>query len=537
LATHASSGVQDATVNTNVPEMESSLDAIAPDSIFQQPASGDPIKLPSRDVARQAIANVLQQLRLSADVKTVEEAKELQRQTDEEVKKALIGANVEAQSLHHFVVSMLKHSRDPRRMPIASRLFAIAFGVEPMSLPDPTAPRKGSDIETPGVDESREGEAVAGKQAWAVNAAGYNWASMVLSGQAAPPPGLHIHQRGSKEARDLITEQQAAAIRIYATLAMRGDAQGMLGMGRILVAGLQRQATAGGAKTDEKQKQQTELMRTRAIGLWTRAGEKGVTDAWFELGLFTLAQADPKEGAEAQARAEQYFERGAQAGNSRCHHALGVYLTQRAMQDNRSPSTDERNAALAKSLDHFRQAADMGDGESAHHLGMRYLLRQEMMDETGLGSEQDGRSPDAVRQQASERHAKMWGVEPDDVQARQWFAKAADAGFMPAMMNFAGMLVEQRGQEISAAQTTDETRIRDLRRAESMYAKVAATASALARQQQQAQGENKIKDSTPENDTGALSTGHMAAFAQEALGRVQEELQKVVKGSSSTTPS
>lgn len=115
-------------------------------------------------------------------------------------------------------------------------------------------------------------------------------------------------------------------------------------------------------------------------------------------------------------------------GSSRCHHALAVLLTQRAMQDIRSPPSAERLTNLEKSMEHFRKAALMGDGQSAHHAGMRYLLRDELIEEVASGSEADGRSPDQVHRQAAERHKALWGVEADDEQARNWFALGSEAG-------------------------------------------------------------------------------------------------------------
>lgn len=98
------------------------------------------------------------------------------------------------------------------------------------------------------------------------------------------------------------------------------------------------------------------------------------------------------------------------------------------MQDIRSPPSAERLTNLEKSMEHFRKAALMGDGQSAHHAGMRYLLRDELIEEVASGSEADGRSPDQVHRQAAERHKALWGVEADDEQARNWFALGSEAG-------------------------------------------------------------------------------------------------------------
>lgn len=112
----------------------------------------------------------------------------------------------------------------------------------------------------------------------------------------------------------------------------------------------------------------------------------------------------------------------------RCHHALGVMYTQAAMADNRNPSPPERQDNLVKSLQHFTSAAQLGDPQSAHNLGLRYLLRDEMVDEIALGKEEDGRTDEQVIEQAKKRHESLWGVQADDVEARRWFEKAAEYG-------------------------------------------------------------------------------------------------------------
>jgi hypothetical protein len=117
-------------------------------------------------------------------------------------------------------------------------------------------------------------------------------------------------------------------------------------------------------------------------------------------------------------------------GNFRSHHALGVMHTQAAMNDKKSPSSPERDERLKKSFHHFSAAAELGDPQSAHNVGLRYLLRDEMINEISLGKESDGRSDEEIFQQARSRHRGLWGVEADDDKARHWFAKAAELGML-----------------------------------------------------------------------------------------------------------
>jgi hypothetical protein len=106
------------------------------------------------------------------------------------------------------------------------------------------------------------------------------------------------------------------------------------------------------------------------------------------------------------------------------------------------------------------------------------------------------------------------------------------------MMNYAGMLVEARGvndvplagdasKVTSRADATKlflQSRIRDLKLAESLYSKVAAHGSVMA-QQQQAQP----AASTKKDDEGQGNPGQqMTAFAQEALGTVQNMIRDLL---------
>jgi hypothetical protein len=168
-----------------------------------------------------------------------------------------------------------------------------------------------------GLDASLASVPLAGKGAWGINAAGYSWASMVLSGQSPPPPGTHLLQRGSPEHIAAIAKQQGAAVRVYATLAMRGDAQGMLGMGRVLMAGTQRKVPVPG-KSGPESDREVEMMRERTIALWTKAGQMGVGDAWFELGVLYLGSTAGFDFDEGKSRG--YFELGAKEGGQSAVH-------------------------------------------------------------------------------------------------------------------------------------------------------------------------------------------------------------------------
>ncbi|PWN89575.1 hypothetical protein FA10DRAFT_280555 [Acaromyces ingoldii] len=567
------------------PDMAASLDRILPPAVFASAqqgggggdggetmlAQGLAGEFPPEPLARQVVETVLSQLRASVDARTEAETLALQTAANDEVRSQLLGAaggndaaatTAAAATLHGLATRILRLSKDPRRFPIAFRLFAIAFGVEPASLPDPTqtppAPTATATATAAnGSSSGSAGEPLAGAGSFGIDAAGYSWASMVLGGQSPPPPGIHLLKPGSREYVAAVARQQASAVRIYATLAMRGDAQGMLGMGRVLVAGTRRADPVPGKSGAEAQKE-VELMLQRATALWTRAGSLGVGEAYFELGLLALndgggsgseGKSSSEGNGEGEQRAREYFALGASKGDARSDHALGIMYTQAAMAINDAAQQAKRDELLALSMDHFVKAADKGgDAQSAHNVGLRYLLRDELVAEIrqgqvgadGTRESGDGRSDDEVLRQARARHQALWGVAPDDAEAKRWFQKAAELGSAPGMMNYAGMLVEGRGSDMgalsaaaAAASAADapqskeealatilDARIMELKAAESLYAKVAAHSSVLEQQQQQASS----------SDEGGLDAAgrEMGNFAKEAMSTVQQLIQKLL---------
>lgn len=107
------------------------------------------------------------------------------------------------------------------------------------------------------------------------------------------------------------------------------------------------------------------------------------------------------------------------------------------------------------------------------------------------------------------------------------------------MMNFAGMLVEARGRSASAVgvagKTEEETtkkliqlRLDELKKAESLYSRAAAHGNVLSQQQPSgASGKSAGVDQASgptEVDVGK----EMAAFASEALEKVQQMIQAIV---------
>jgi hypothetical protein len=102
-------------------------------------------------------------------------------------------------------------------------------------------------------------------------------------------------------------------------------------------------------------------------------------------------------------------------------------------------------------------------------------------------------------------------------------------GSIPSMMNLSGMIVESRGRTESDAGKSDEeliqARLEELKVAETLYQRAAAHGSVLAQQQQQ----QVKKEDEAAGPTEASVGEEIAQFAQEALVKVQEMVQAIMK--------
>lgn len=109
------------------------------------------------------------------------------------------------------------------------------------------------------------------------------------------------------------------------------------------------------------------------------------------------------------------------------------------------------------------------------------------------------------------------------------------------MMNYAGMLVEGRGRTNNSpkedqGQDLLKIRLEELKKAESLYSKVAAHGNVIAQHQQQQQQQTATggdKDASVDQASGpkeADMAKEMATFAQEALGTVQGMMKALMQG-------
>ena len=229
-------------------------------------------------------------------------------------------ARLPTAALRRLAAAILQLTRDPDRMGIVGRLYAMAH-------------RRGDDD------------------------AGYSWATMVLEGY------LKLPNEAENKA------QIASAMDVYAALAHQGHPQAQFGMGRLLLARLAQNKEEHGVR--DKQVRQ-------AVELWQRAGRNGMADAWYELGacfrdisnagrLYHQGGLLPR----SEARAITCFEHGARNGSALASYALGVLYNARSAASEKRGGDPSLDAALATR--YFLQAAQKGNAPSAYNMGLRYM--------------------------------------------------------------------------------------------------------------------------------------------------------------------
>lgn len=210
------------------------------------------------------LSKLLIQLRTTADLSSAKERQDYQSSVDAEIMSLAKSWEVGAEDLTQMANTLLSASADPRRQPLAYRLFEVAH-------------QSGSDD------------------------AGYYWASMVLQNTAPPPPS------GDPKAR----VQQAVSL--YQELSAAGNARGSVGVARLLLQRVQR---------GQADKAQWPALIEQAVKLYTQAGESGLAEAWYDLAtLFQESRYNPPD----EERARGYLEKGAGLGHSGCLFALGMH--------------------------------------------------------------------------------------------------------------------------------------------------------------------------------------------------------------------
>lgn len=342
-------------------ELDASVGRILPSSRYDQEAT-TPIKY---DQACILLSKLLVQLRTIADLGTASDRQAYQSSVDSDIIASVKDWGCNAEHLTQLANTLLSASADPRRQPLAFRLFEVAH-------------QSGSDD------------------------AGYFWASMVLQNTAPPPPSGDLKDRAQQ------------AVSLYQELSAAGNARGSVSVARLLLQRVQR---------GQVDKSQWPSLIEEAVKLYTQAGEKGLSEAWYDLALlFQESRFNPPD----QERALDYLGKGADLGHSGCLFALGMHH----LLDN-----DKGNKSEAFRL--FKQAAEQGDAQSMFQVGSFYFLDRDKM-----AQHPDVTAGDKTMKQA---HKDTFGVEADDVEARFWLEQSAQSDYPPSILQLATLLGQHRG--------------------------------------------------------------------------------------------
>lgn len=241
-------------------ELDASVSRILPSTRYDEEAT-TPI---TYDQACSLLSKLLVQLRTIADLATVSDRQAYQSSVDSDIIAKVKEWGYNAEDLTQLANTLLSASADPRRQPLAFRLFEVAH-------------QSGSDD------------------------AGYYWASMVLQNTAPPPPSGDLKGRAQQ------------AVSLYQELSAAGNARGSVGVARLLLQRVQR---------GQVDKSQWPSLIDQAVKLYTQAGEKGLPEAWYDLAsLFQESRFNPPD----QERALEYLGKGAQLGHSGCLFALAMH--------------------------------------------------------------------------------------------------------------------------------------------------------------------------------------------------------------------
>lgn len=168
-------------------ELEASISRILPSSRYES----DSAPSINYEQACSLLSKLLVQLRTTADLASAADRQAYQSSVDADIISSSKEGGFDAQDLSQLANVLLSASADPRRQPLAFRLFQVAHQA--------------------GFDD-----------------AGYYWASMVLQNTAPPPP--------SGDSKGRVQE----AVTLYQQLSAAGNARGSLGVARLLLQRVQR---------------------------------------------------------------------------------------------------------------------------------------------------------------------------------------------------------------------------------------------------------------------------------------------------------
>ncbi|GAC99790.1 hypothetical protein PHSY_007393 [Pseudozyma hubeiensis SY62] len=352
-------------------ELDSSITRILPSTRYEN----EPQVAISYEQARSLLSKLLVQLRTTADLASAADRQSYQESVNKDIISLIREWGCDAEDVTQLANALLSASGDPRRQPLAFRLFEVAH-------------QAGSDD------------------------AGYYWASMVLQNTAPPPPS------GDSKGR----VQQA--VTLYQELSAAGNARGSAGVAKLLLQRVQQ---------GHVDKVQWPSMIEQAVRLYTRAGDKGLADAWYDLAsLFQESRFNPPD----QQRARDYLTKGAQLGHSGCLYALGM-----------DHLLDENTRDKSQAFRLFKQAADQGDAQSMFQVGSFYFLDRDRM-----AQHPEVTAGDKTMKQA---HRDTFGIEADDVEARFWLEQSAKSDYPPSILQLATLLGQHRALEPGSSRDSE----------------------------------------------------------------------------------
>ncbi|SAM84098.1 uncharacterized protein UBRO_06451 [Ustilago bromivora] len=252
-------------------ELDESVSRILPSTRYDEEAM-TPI---TYDQACSLLSKLLVQLRTIADLATVSDRQAYQSSVDSDIIASVKDWGYNTEDLTQLANTLLSASADPRRQPLALRLFEVAH-------------QSGSED------------------------SGYYWASMVLQNTAPPPPSGGLKGRAQQ------------AVSLYQELSAAGNARGSVGVARLLLQRVQRgqvDKSQWPSLIDQAVKLYTQADQERALEYLGKGAQLGHSGCLFALGMHHLL--DDNKGNKSEAF--RLFKQAAEQGDAQSMFQVGSF--------------------------------------------------------------------------------------------------------------------------------------------------------------------------------------------------------------------